>query len=342
MPEAQYVNKLLEQLASQLPFAGERQIQTIFMGGGTPSLFSGSAITELLSGIAGRVNLSQHAEITIEANPGATDRKNLEAYLLAGVNRLSVGVQSFQDQFLRQLGRIHSGKDALEMISSAKQSGFTNFNIDLMHGLPGQSLEQAMTDLEQAISLYPTHISWYQLTIEPNTRFYKRPPELPEEEVLWSIQEAGLRLLERSGYVQYEVSAYTLPGHECQHNLNYWRFGDYLGIGAGAHGKISRESGSILRSVSKKMPQEYLQSVIPSSYKEIPQGELVSEFLLNTLRLKGGFEAELFSARTGLPSSHLEAFITEARGKGLLQIENRIMPSDLGYRHLNDLLLLVI
>lgn len=336
------MDKLLEQLVSQLAFAGERQIETIFMGGGTPSLFSGLAITELLSGIASKVNLSQHAEITIEANPGATDRKNLQAYLLAGVNRLSVGVQSFQDQCLRQLGRIHSGDDALAMISSAKQSGFSNFNIDLMHGLPGQSLEQAMADLEQAISLHPTHISWYQLTIEPNTRFYKYPPELPEEDALWSIQEAGHEFLQKSGYVQYEVSAYALPDNECQHNLNYWRFGDYLGIGAGAHGKISRESGSILRSVTKKMPREYLQSVIPCSYKEVPDGELVSEFLLNALRLKDGFEAELFSARTGLPLSHLDAFITEARGKGLLQFKDRIRPSDLGYRHLNDLLLMVI
>lgn len=347
LPESQYINKLLGDLDSQKNHVAGRCIETVFMGGGTPSLFSGESIARLLSRIKERVKLSDEAEITLESNPGTLDKKNLTGYICAGVNRLSIGVQSFQDVLLQQLGRIHSGEEAIEMIKAARKCGFTNINLDLMHGLPGQTTAQALFDLEQALSQNPTHISWYQLTIEPNTLFYKRPPALPEEEVLWSIQQAGQQLLEESGYCQYEVSAYALPGYECRHNLNYWRFGDYLGLGAGAHGKLTDNSGTVIRSTSRRIPNEYIKSAEPFSYQKVAGEDLPGEFLMNVLRLKEGFELDLFRKRTGLADAMLGNFLEAAISKGLIAHGDRmpgdkIIPTERGFQHLNELLLLAI
>lgn len=259
IPEQQYINTLIQDLDEDLVEIEDRSLISIFFGGGTPSLFSGHAITTLLQEIQKRIPFQKDIEITLEANPGTVEQQYIRAYHEAGVNRLSIGVQSFQDDKLKALGRIHGSQEAQQAIETAKQAGFNNFNIDIMHGLPNQSVEDACYDIQTAIELKPTHLSWYQLTIEPNTVFYSKPPTLPDEDTLWEIEEQGKALLAKAGYEQYEVSAYAKQGRQCQHNINYWEFGDYLGIGAGAHSKITDpKSKKIERKWKVKHPKDYL------------------------------------------------------------------------------------
>lgn len=343
LPEGDYVGALLRDLESDLlDFSPSRELQSIFFGGGTPSLFSPEAIDTLLTGIGARCPVSASAEITLEANPGtvtaAVDR--FSGLLDAGVSRLSLGVQSFNDESLRALGRIHDANEALMAYESARRAGFENINVDLMHGLPGQDLKGALGDLELAISLAPNHISWYQLTIEPNTIFHKRPPRLPDDDTLWEIYERGMQLLESRGYRRYEVSAFAGEGLRSAHNLNYWQFGDYLGIGAGAHGKLTRVDG-VVRTVKTRSPLDYLAHQRRMTEAVDPQ-QLPLEFMMNALRLCDGFPLDLFEERTGLGRTTLDGFLRVASAKSLIEVSGgRVRPTDRGTRFLNDLLLMV-
>lgn len=341
LPEEAYVDALLADLDQELGAVYGRPISSIFFGGGTPSLFSAPALGRLLAGVEQRIPFTRDIEITLEANPGTFEQEKFKAYRQLGINRLSIGIQSFQQAKLEALGRIHNGDEAIRAADMARQAGFDNFNLDLMHGLPDQSLEDALDDLRQAIALAPTHLSWYQLTLEPNTVFWNQPPVLPEDDILWDIQEAGQALLANHGYSQYEVSAYAQPGRAARHNLNYWSFGDFIGIGAGAHGKLSHPDGRILRTWKTRLPKDYLNPAKPfkAGEKLLPVDELPFEFLMNALRLTQGVDAELFSQRTGLPLEHLTAARREAEQKGLLQVEpTRLVATPRGQLFLNDLL----
>ena len=294
-----------------------------------------------MEGVFDCFNVLPDAEISIECNPGTLSREKLLAYRDAGINRLSIGVQSFQPAKLAALGRIHHGDDAIRAASMARAAGFDNFNLDLMHGLPDQSLDDALGDLRQAIALNPTHLSWYQLTLEPNTVFWNQPPLLPEDDILWDIQEAGQALMAEHGYRQYEVSAYAQPGRPARHNLNYWSFGDFIGIGAGAHGKLSHPDGRIVRTWKTRLPKDYLNpaKAFKAGDKLLAVDELPFEFLMNALRLTEGVEAALFAQRTGLPLEQLTAARREAEQKGLLQVEpTRLVATPRGQLFLNDLL----
>jgi oxygen-independent coproporphyrinogen-3 oxidase len=323
VPERQYVDALLADLDYDAGRIGGRPIETVFLGGGTPSLFSPDAIARLLEGIAARVDLARDAEITLEANPGTVDAGRFEGCREAGVNRLSIGVQSFDDGLLRALGRIHGSADAVAAAGAARSSGFENFNLDLMFGLPGQTPEQARADLEIAVGLQPTHISYYQLTLEPNTLFHRYPPALPGEEASWEIQRIGQQLLERHGYRQYEVSAYSRDGWRCHHNLNYWRFGDYLGIGAGAHGKLTDPGLGIVRYWRHKNPRSYLETAGTAGglggETAVAAADLPMEFLMNWLRLREGFPESEFPRLTGLEPEALEPGLSRCLELGLLE-----------------------
>tara|TARA_R110001583_G_scaffold148872_1_gene300757 strand:+ start:1289 stop:2473 length:1185 start_codon:yes stop_codon:yes gene_type:complete len=333
IPETEYVQALLDDLEADLPWVQGREIQTIFIGGGTPSLLSVEAYKNLLAGLQEKVTFVKDIEITMEANPGTFEAVKFSGYRKLGINRLSIGVQSFANHQLKHLGRIHDGQQAITAIKMAKEAGFDNFNIDLMHGLPDQSQAQALADIQQAIDLGPTHMSWYQLTIEPNTEFFKRPPVLPEDETLWDIQEAGQELLAKHGFVQYEVSAYAQQDKQATHNLNYWQFGDYLGIGAGAHGKVtdlvnapeSLTASPVFRTWKTRAPKDFLNAAGNSSKsflagKESIQNEDIGlEFLMNALRLQQGFDLNLFEQRTGYPLSTIASGIDTAIEKGLLE-----------------------
>lgn len=344
--EDEYITALQADLLAEHELIGSRiSLHSIFMGGGTPSLFSGRAISKVLDMIVKTFSVSDKTEITLEANPGTTDQDKFRQYATAGVNRLSIGVQSFDDRFLAPLGRIHSADDALRAYSSARDAGFTNINIDLMHGLPGQTTGDAIRDLETAISLQSEHLSWYQLTIEPNTYFYKFPPSLPGEDQIGEMTEAGLALLHSNGFSRYEVSAFSKPRKQSRHNINYWSFGDYLGIGAGAHGKISTSGKEFIieRTTKTRSPGDYL--VDPNRRSNIVSKEsLILEFLMNALRMTAGFSQSLFEQRTGLNFDLLQPFIRAGTSKQLLEIINSddltIRPTDLGMRYLDDLLLL--
>ncbi|WP_295486228.1 radical SAM family heme chaperone HemW [uncultured Pseudomonas sp.] len=341
LPEAQYVDALLADLALEMPAVQGRSISSIFFGGGTPSLFSAAALGRLLRGIEQRIPFAADIEITLEANPGTFEQDKFKAYRQTGINRLSIGVQSFQAQKLEKLGRIHTGDEAVRAAGMARAAGFDNFNLDLMHGLPEQSLDEALGDLRQAIDLGPTHLSWYQLTLEPNTVFWNQPPLLPEDDILWDIQEAGQALMAEQGYRQYEVSAYAQAERAARHNLNYWRFGDFIGIGAGAHGKLSFPDGRILRTWKTRLPKDYLNPEKPykAGEKLLPSDELPFEFLMNALRLTEGVEAELFTQRTGLPLAQLAEARRAAEQKGLLRVEpERLAATPQGQLFLNDLL----
>ena len=295
----------------------------------------------LLAGVEQRITFAPDIEITLEANPGTFEQDKFVAYRKLGINRLSIGIQSFQPQKLEALGRIHTGDEALRAAEMARRAGFDNFNLDLMHGLPDQSLEEALDDLRQAIALAPTHLSWYQLTLEPNTVFWNQPPVLPEDDILWDIQEAGQALLAEHGFSQYEVSAYARPGKAARHNLNYWSFGDFIGIGAGAHGKLSHPDGRIVRIWKTRLPKDYLNPAkqFKAGEKSLAADELPFEFLMNALRLTQGVDAELFAKRTGLPLQSLAAARAEAEQKGLLQVEpTRLVATARGQLFLNDLL----
>jgi oxygen-independent coproporphyrinogen-3 oxidase len=309
IPETAYVAALLADLRQDLPYLQGRSVETLFIGGGTPSLFSADAIAQLLEGIASLLRLSPGLEATMEANPGSAEADKFLGFRQAGITRLSLGIQSFNNDKLRTLGRVHDADQALAAIEFTRAAGFDSFNIDLMHGLPGQSVEQAAIDLETAIACTPPHLSWYQLTIEPNTVYHKRPPSLPAEDALADIQQQGEQLLARSGYGQYEVSAYSQAGFQCRHNRNYWSFGDYLAIGAGAHGKVSFADGRILRYAKTRAPADYLAAAPDkrtASTRLLKPGEVVGEFMLNALRLNDGFSTDTFEERTGLTAPALE------------------------------------
>ncbi|WP_256262313.1 radical SAM family heme chaperone HemW [Pseudomonas gingeri] len=341
LPEQEYVDALLADLDQDLHAVYGRELSSIFFGGGTPSLFSAEALGRLLKGVEARIPFASDIEITLEANPGTFEQEKFVAYRQLGINRLSIGIQSFQEEKLKALGRIHTGGEAVRAADMARQAGFDNFNLDLMHGLPDQSLEDALGDLRQAIALKPTHLSWYQLTLEPNTVFWNQPPTLPEDDTLWDIQEAGQALLADHGYVQYEVSAYAQPGRPARHNLNYWSFGDFIGIGAGAHGKLSHPDGRIIRTWKTRLPKDYLNPAksFKAGEKTLGNDELPFEFLMNALRLTEGVDAALFAQRTGLGLDSLNEGRAEAEQSGLLQVEpTRLAATARGQLFLNDLL----
>lgn len=341
VPEKAYVSALLNDLQGELPDVWGRRINSIFFGGGTPSLFSARAIDDILCGVRALLPVSPNAEITLEANPGTFEQEKFNEYRDIGINRLSIGIQSFDSEKLQALGRIHNGNEAIKAVETAQRAGFDNINLDLMFGLPQQSIQQGLRDLQTAIDLQPAHLSWYQLTIEPNTLFYSQPPALPDDENIWQLQIQGQELLEQNGYAQYEISAYAKPDRQCKHNLNYWHFGDYLGIGAGAHGKISRsDNGNITRNWKHRQPQMYMESSGKIAGQNIlTNSDLVFEFMLNALRLKQGFELDLFAAHTGLSADLLQPTLALAQHKELLEYDTtHVKPGDLGYRFLNDLI----
>lgn len=347
LPEKEYVNHLLDDLEKDAKMIGQRQVETIFIGGGTPSLFSAGAIAALLDGVKARVNLAENAEITLEANPGTIESEKFSQFSEAGVNRISIGVQSFQQQKLTALGRIHDANQALNAAQYAKSAQLNSFNMDLMHGLPNQSTTDAMSDLELAIKQRPPHLSWYQLTIEPNTQFHSKPPTLPDDEILWDIQEKGDDLLMAAGYRQYEISAYSQPGQQCQHNLNYWRFGDYIGIGCGAHGKITQaDKGSITRTVKVKHPKGYMD--LTRDYVDhlivVEKADLPFEFFMNRFRLLEPCPKQDYADFTG---HELDTATGEklrlAIEKGLIiETPAHWQVTALGKRYLNTLLELMV
>lgn len=341
LPETDYVDAVLADLEQDLVHVHGRPLTSIFFGGGTPSLFSAAALGRLLEGIERRVPFAPDIEITLEANPGTFEQAKFSAYRQLGINRLSIGVQSFQGDKLKALGRIHDGSEAIRAADMARNAGFDNFNLDLMHGLPDQSLDDALYDLRTAIAQGPTHLSWYQLTMEPNTVFWSQPPQLPEDDLLWDIQEAGQALLAEAGYAQYEVSAYARAGRQARHNLNYWTFGDFLGIGAGAHAKLSSPGGRIQRTWKTRLPKDYLDpaKAFQAGARELDADELPFEFLMNALRLTDGVPAGLYPQRTGLPLADLAASRREAEAQGLLQADPaRLAATPKGQLFLNDLL----
>lgn len=337
--EDTYIAALLRDLEQQESRILGRKPASIFIGGGTPSLFSGPSIARLLEGINRVWGIDKGTEITLEANPGSAEVARFKAYRDAGVSRVSIGVQSFDNQHLARLGRIHQSDQAKAAIAAAT-SIFSDWNIDLMHGLPEQTVEQAIADIATAIAFGGTHISWYQLTIERNTRFWSNPPLLPEEDKLTTIQETGASLLGDSGFAQYEVSAWAREGRFSQHNMNYWEFGDYLGIGAGAHGKLTTEDGQIIRTQRTRLPKDYLSGIfsnMPTIDQAIPPQDLAAEFMMNALRLRGGVDVSVFSRRTGQSKASLEPARTVLQKRGLLTDAGaRLQTTQLGYRFLNS------
>ncbi len=345
LPQQEYVAALLRDLELDLPLVAGRQIETVFLGGGTPSLFAPEWIAALLEGVRARIGLAPGAEITLEANPGTVELARFRGYRAAGVNRLSLGIQSFEDAKLAALGRIHGRAEALAAAAAARAAGFQNFNLDLMFGLPGQTVAEALADVEQALACEPAHLSVYQLTLEPGTPFHARPPELPPDDALWEMQERIGTRLARAGFNHYEVSAWARPGRECRHNLNYWTFGDYLGIGAGAHGKLTDASGTIMRRWKMRQPQTWLAGAGTAAalggMQAVGADEVPFEFLMNALRLTGGFAEELFAEHAGQPLAVVEPALRAAQQQGLLRRERgRIAATDRGRRYLNDLLVL--
>jgi putative oxygen-independent coproporphyrinogen III oxidase len=341
LPEDAYVAALLSDLDHQLRTeSARRQVRTIFIGGGTPSLFSGLAIAHLLDGIRARCPVVADAEITLEANPGAVDTEHFAAYRRAGVNRLSIGVQSLNAEHLLRLGRIHDPDQARDALRTARAVGFDNINLDMMFGLPGQDLRRAREDLSRLIDLGPEHISYYQLTLEPNTAFAHAPPQLPEDDRLDEMQELGAERLAAAGYPRYEISAYAAPARRCAHNLNYWRFGDYLGIGAGAHGKLTDvATGVVERRACKRSPTAYLDADERISERRmLDDDDLVLEFALNALRLVDGVDTRTFGHHTGIPPERLNEARARATASGLLGADpGRLAATPLGLRFLNDL-----
>jgi putative oxygen-independent coproporphyrinogen III oxidase len=345
LPEDAYCEALIADLEHALPWVWGRRVQTVFFGGGTPSLFSAQAIDRLLAAFRARLTLAPDAEITLEANPGTVEAGKFRDFRAAGVNRLSIGVQSLNDAHLQALGRIHDGEQARRAIRIA-QASFENINLDLMYGLPGQTPGQARADLAEAIGFGTAHLSAYQLTLEPNTVFHRKPPELPGHDMAAQMQENAEQMLAEAGYGHYETSAFARADRRCRHNLNYWEFGDYLGLGAGAHGKLSFPD-RIERHARAKQPREYMamaregRSIV--EHRTLSRGELPFEFMLNALRLTGGFPRALFAARTGLDERVLEAAFTQAEAGGLLERDwQQVRPTPRGQRFLNDLLQLFL
>jgi putative oxygen-independent coproporphyrinogen III oxidase len=342
VPEDHYIRTLLQDLREDSPMIQGRAVETLFIGGGTPSLFSAEAIQKLMRGIAQLIPLAPTLEATMEANPGSADADKFYAFKDAGINRLSIGIQSFDNAQLQTLGRIHTSDQAYAAIDFARQAGFDSFNLDLMHGLPAQTLLSAKTDLLAAIACKPSHLSWYQLTIEPNTVFHKRPPQLPVEDELADIQQCGEQLLADNGYAQYEVSAYSQEGFNCRHNSNYWSFGDYLGIGAGAHGKISFPDGRIKRYNKRRQPQEYMSvtsQAFVASTRTLHRDEIAGEFMMNALRLNDGFTLPQFASRTGLSYAQLEPQLELLCQRELLvRDRNAVRATGTGRRFLDSII----
>lgn len=343
--EAEYVTALLADLAKDLVdfdlLDSGREISTIFIGGGTPSLFSASSMKKLISGVKARVACAADVEITCEANPSSSEAVKFAGFREAGINRLSIGVQSFNQQHLRALGRVHSANEALAAAAYAQQAGFDNFNLDLMFGLPEQTLEQASEDLAQAIALSPQHLSCYQLTIEPNTLFHHQPPITPDHDSLWEMQAALQSKLAQAQFDQYEVSAYARAGQRCRHNLNYWQFGDYLGIGAGAHAKLTQSNGQVTRRFKVKHPARYLQSgqSFVGGESEVAAQQLPFEFMLNALRLTQGFSLELFESRCALSRDTIAEQLEKHQQQGLITIEQDYVLSTPRGRQMLDTML---
>ena len=343
-PKQRYIDAVLADLDREIGRAGDRSVESIFLSGGTPSLFSPTEIGRLLEGVGNRFSVASDAEVTMEANPGTVEFGTPRAYREVGINRLSIGAQSFDDDALKRLGRIHGSDDIRRTVDEVTAAGFDNFNIDLMHGLPGQSIDSANADIESAAALGPTHISWYQLTLEPNTVFHARPPaELPDEEAAWEIQDAGAEQLQALGYQQYEVSAWAIDEQRrCRHNVNYWLFGDYLAAGAGAHGKISGVDG-VMRYRKPANPLQYTLAMEEDKGADqsewLSDDDLVFEFMLNALRLVDGFPERMFTDRTGLSTGQLTAAMRGPLEKGLVERygDGIWRPTALGGRFLNDL-----
>jgi len=349
LAERPYVDALLADLDHEIEAGPVARIGSVFIGGGTPSLFNGDAIAHLLEGLAARLRFVSDIEITLEANPGSAEVGRFAAYRAAGVNRLSLGIQSFDDACLTALGRVHDGAAARRAIEGAASAGFDNLNLDLMFGLPGALPGASLTDLEHAITMRPAHISWYQLTIEEGTAFARKPPALPDHDSLGDEHETGIARLAAAGYRQYEISAYAQSGRSARHNLNYWLYGDYLGIGAGAHGKRTGEDGRIRRRVKVRHPERYMKTARRGQALEIEHDvegdDRVLEFMLNALRLRDGFAIDDFVRRTGVraDAAALTMPLATAVARGWLECDGRrIMPTPHGYRFLNDLLLLFV
>ena len=342
--EKEYINALISDLEQELPSFWGRSISSIFMGGGTPSLFSPESVDQLISALRARLTFAPDIEITMEANPGTVELGKFKEFSSAGINRLSIGIQSFNDDKLKSLGRIHGRKEAIRAAELAHDANFNSFNLDLMYGLPNQSLAQAVDDIETAIALEAKHLSHYQLTIEPNTFFHHQPPTVPDDDKLWEIQEACQASIAKHGYAQYEISAYSKEGYQCQHNLNYWQFGDYLGIGAGAHGKLTNApEQKIHRSWKVKQPQAYLDNAASdkrvAGEKILTRDDAAFEFMMNALRLNNGFETEIFQQHTGLPISIVEKALKQAEEKEWITWDlKRIKPTEIGRQYLNTLL----
>ncbi|WP_100622938.1 radical SAM family heme chaperone HemW [Candidatus Coxiella mudrowiae] len=341
LPEENYVQALLSDLKQRLSFIADRPIYTIFIGGGTPSLFSASAYEKLFYEMKKVLTLKEEIEITLEANPGSVEQSRFNGYQKIGINRLSLGIQSFQDDKLKKLGRIHTAENAKQAIQTAKRAGFKNINIDLMFGLPKQKIEDALFDLKNGIELDPTHISWYQLALEPQTFFYKHPPVLPSDDYIWEMQVKGQQLLKQQGFYQYEVSSYCRDNYFCQHNINYWEFGDYLGIGAGAHSKLTFEN-EIFRYWNIKNPRFYMhpQNSFLEGQRSLHPEELPLEFMMNALRLQKPIPLTLFTQRTRLEPHAISSWLKTIKKGKLLKLENNhLIVLPLGHQFLNELLM---
>ncbi len=343
LPEKRYIDALIRDLETELPFIWGRRLESVFIGGGTPSLISAAGMQRLMSALRRLLPMRPEMEITLEANPSTFEQERFKQYRDCGINRLSIGIQSFNHDHLRRLGRVHNDQEALAAAEIAKQAGFDNFNLDLMFALPQQTQAQAMQDLHTAIECQPSHISWYQLTIEPNTFFHHSPPaNLPNDDLIADIQDQGVEILQQAGFQQYEVSAYSQMGKQCAHNRNYWEFGDYVAIGAGAHGKVSQlQTNTIERYFKYKQPQRYMEACEQgeprSQTSTLSKQDLSFEFMLNALRLKQGVERTLFEQRTGLSLDSIAQPLQAVMDKGLLNKDpQRLSTSDLGWRFLNE------
>jgi len=343
VPASEYIDALLADLENDLSLVWGRVVHSVFFGGGTPSLFSASQIDTFLSGVRSRLQIAPAAEITLEANPGTIEYDSFRAYREAGINRVSLGVQSFNDASLKKIGRIHGSEEVFRAITSIRDAGLEDFNIDLMFGLPGQTLEQAVMDVELAMEQQPAHLSHYQLTLEPNTAFHANPPLMPGEDNCWEMQEACSNLLTEQGFEQYEISAWAHPGKRCVHNLNYWHYGDYLGIGAGAHSKLSFPvSGEVRRLAKQRHPKAYFRAMQDGNWRSedlvVSDKDRCFEFFLNQLRLRAGVDMSEFGPRTGLSGKTAVAAVSEAQSRGLLeQQEQMLVPTELGWRFINEI-----
>lgn len=342
-PAERYVDALLADLEQDLPLVWGRTVQSIFFGGGTPSLFSASQFERMLAGFGALLNIAPGAEVTLEANPGTTEHDSFTAYHEAGINRISLGVQSFDDELLKAIGRIHGRKEIEKALESIDRSGITNFNLDLMFALPGQSISRAIEDVQLALAAGPTHLSHYQLTLEPNTAFYANPPRLPNDDKAWAMQDQCASLLAEAGLVNYEISAWAQQGKECRHNLNYWQYGDFLGIGAGAHGKITLPAqGEVRKRIRKRHPDAWMSGVKEGSAlaedRSIEASDRIFEFFLNQLRLRAGVRKSQFLPRTGLDWGQVRERIETAVEKGLLEDRGEcLVHTETGWRFINEI-----